>query len=64
MAEWLWDSLILFLRIFIILSLLTVVGVFAGVLYAWWNQAEPVAAFTASFVAVIVVGFGWFWWFM
>ncbi len=63
MADWLWESLILFLRIFFVLSLLTVVGVSAGVVYAWWNQAEPVAAFTAAFVAVIVVGF-WVWWFM
>ena len=64
MTEWLWDSTVLFLRIFLILSIFTVVGVAAAVLYAWWNQAEPVAAFAASFVAVIVVGFAWFWWFM
>ena len=64
MSEWLWDSLVLFLRIFTILSLLTVLGIAASVLYVWWNQAESATAFTATFVAVIVVGFGWFWWFM
>ncbi len=64
MSEWLWDSTILFLRIFLILSLFTIVGVTFAVLYAWWNQAEPAAAFAAAFVAVVVVGFGWFWWFM
>ena len=64
MADWVWDSLLLFLRIFLILSLFSIVGVAVAVLYAWWNQAEPAAAFTAAFVAVIVVGFAWFWWFM
>ena len=64
MADWVWDSLLLVLRIFFVLSLLTVVGVVAGVLYAWWNQAEPAAAFAATFVAVIVAGFAWFSWFM
>ena len=64
MADWVWDSLLLFLRIFFVLSLLTVAGVAAGVIYAWWDQAEPAAAFTAAFVAVIVAGFAWFWWFI
>ena len=64
MADWVWDSLLLFLRIFFVLSFLTVVGVAAGVVYAWWGQAEPAAAFAAAFVAVVVVGFAWFWWFM
>ena len=64
MVDWVWGSLLLFLRIFFVLSLLAIAGVVAGVLYAWWNQAEPAAAFTAAFVAVIVVGFAWFSWFM
>ncbi len=38
MIEWLWESLLLFVRIFTILSIINVVGAALGVVYAWWSQ--------------------------
>ncbi len=38
MSDWLWESFLLFLRIFIILSIFTVIGVVLSVFYAWWNE--------------------------
>ena len=39
MVEWLWDSFLLFIRIFVILWIITVVTAGAGWLLAWWNEA-------------------------
>ncbi len=36
--EWLWESFLLFIRIFTILVIINVVGAALGVAYAWWNQ--------------------------
>ena len=38
MIEWLWESFLLFLRIFVILSLFTVISVSLGAAYARVND--------------------------
>ena len=38
MLEWLWESVLLFLRIFTILTIFTVIAAVLSVAYAWWNQ--------------------------
>ncbi len=38
MFEWLWESTLLFLRIFVILSIFTVIGAVLSIGWAWWNQ--------------------------
>ena len=37
MVEWLWDSLLLLFRIFVILSIITVITTILATVYAWWN---------------------------
>ncbi len=38
MVEWLWESFLLFIRIFVVLSIITALTAAAGYLLAWWNQ--------------------------
>ena len=53
---WLWDSLFLVWRLFVILAIINVVGFAFAAVYAWWNQAEPAAAWAAAFWTVLVAG--------
>jgi len=56
------DALLLFWRIFVILSVFTLVGVAFAALYSWWNGASSWAAWTVAFWAVLIAGCAWFWW--
>ncbi len=38
MVEWLWDSFLLFIRILVVLSIITTVSAVLGWLHAWWNE--------------------------
>ena len=42
MVEWLWESFLLFTRILVVLSIITVVSAVVsavvGAVYAWWNE--------------------------
>ena len=37
MVEWLWESFLLFLRIFVVLSIITVISMILATVYAWWG---------------------------
>ena len=62
MVDWLWGPLLIVIRIFVILSVFTFVGIALAALYAWWNGAEPWAAWTVAFWMVVLAGFAWYWW--
>ncbi len=55
------DVVLLALRLFLILSVFTAIGVALAAMYAWWNGADPWAAWTTAFLAVLVGGFIWYW---
>ena len=61
MIESVWNALLLLLRLFVILSIFTVVGVAFAAVYAWWNGADPWAAWMTAFWAVVIAGFAWYW---
>ncbi len=61
MVEWLWRSLLLALRLFIILSAFTLIAAALAAVYAWWNGADSWAAWTVAFWAVLIAGFLWYW---
>ena len=58
---WVWNTLLLLLRLFIILSVFTAIGVAASAIYAWWNGADPWAAWSVALGAVLLGGFMWYW---
>ena len=41
MIEWLWESVLLTVRVFVILSILSMIGAALGWLLAWWNGDWP-----------------------
>jgi hypothetical protein len=53
--------LLLALRIFVILSVFTFIGVALAAVYAWWNGADPWAAWTFAFWMVLLAGAIWYW---
>ncbi len=61
MGEWVWRSLLLALRLFIILSVLTLLAAAFAAVYSWWNGADSWAAWTVAFWAVLIAGFLWYW---
>ena len=61
LVEFVWNALLLLVRIFLILSFITFVGVALSAVYAWWNGADPLAAFVTAFWAVVIAGFAWYW---
>ena len=61
MAEWVWNALFNVWRIFVILSISTLIGVVFVAAHSWWNGADPLAAFTIAFLAVVLAGFAWHW---
>lgn len=38
MIEWLWESFLLFVRVFVILSIITMISAGLGWVLAWWNE--------------------------
>jgi hypothetical protein len=62
MIDWVVGPLLLLLRLFIILSIFTLVGVAFAAFYSWWNGADPWKAWTVAFWAVLLAGVAWYWW--
>ncbi len=61
LGEWLWESLLLFLRLAVITSIIAIAGVAISAALQWWNQARPVAAWTAAAGVFSLIVAGWFW---
>ncbi len=61
MTEFLWNAVFTIWRIFVVLSILTLIGVVFAAAYSWWNGADPLAAFTVAFLAIMLAGFAWYW---
>ena len=62
MSEWLWESFLLFLRVFLVLSIIGAIGSIVAGLYAWWEEGSPSAAAMIAFFMVLLGGFVWFGW--
>ena len=58
---WLLDSLYLFLRIFVIATIIGVVGAVVGAVYTWWNEGNSSAAWSVAFWGVLIVGAALYW---
>ncbi len=61
MVEWLWDSTLLFLRIFAVLVILNIIVAALSTFYVWWNEGG-VAAWAIAFWATLLAGVAWYWW--
>ena len=58
---WVIDGLLFLLRLFLILSVFTAISVGTVAIWAWWNGADPWAAWATTFFAVLVGGLIWYW---
>ena len=62
LTEWLWDSLLLFFRLAVVVSALSLIAVGGTAFARFWNGTDPWLAWSIAFWGVLLGGLGWYFW--